>query len=77
MKINKKGETSRETESLLKAAKNNAIRTNNMETKIDNMPENSKCRLHGDRDETLIHKRNTKLRMACQEWWFTGNFARD
>ena len=45
----------RETESLLIAAQNNAIRTNHIKARIDKMQENSKCRLCFDRDETINH----------------------
>ena len=45
----------RETESLLIAAKNNAVRTNHIKARIDKMQQNSKCMLFGDRDETINH----------------------
>ena len=45
----------RATESLFKVAQNNAIRINPIKTKIDNMQKNSKCRLCGNRDETVNH----------------------
>ena len=45
----------RETESLLIAAQNNAIRTNHIKARIDKTQQNSKCRLCGDRDETINH----------------------
>ena len=38
----------RETKSLLRAAQNNAIRTNYVKTKIDEMQQNTKYRLCGD-----------------------------
>ena len=41
-----------EIESLLIAAENNAIRTNYNKVKIDNMQQNSECRLWGDKEET-------------------------
>ena len=44
-----------ETESLLIAARNNAIRINHIKTRIDKTQQNSKCRLFGDRDETINH----------------------
>ena len=44
----RKGNLKRETESLLIAAQDNAIR-------IDKTHQNSKCRLCGDRDETINH----------------------
>ena len=49
------GNLKRETESLLIAAQNNAIRTNHIKTRIDKMQQNSKCRLCGDRDEMIYH----------------------
>ncbi len=52
-KIKKKN--NRETESLLIAAQNNAIRTNRIKARIDKTQQNSKCRLCGDRDETINH----------------------
>ena len=43
----------RETESLLIAAQNNAIRTNNVKARIGKTKQNGKSRLRGDRDETI------------------------
>ena len=45
----------RETESLLIAAQNDAIRTNYVKLRIDQTQQNSRCRLFSDRDETLNH----------------------
>ena len=45
----------RETESLLMAARDSAIRTNHIKARIDKTQQNSKCRLCGDRDETINH----------------------
>ena len=50
-----KGNLKREIESLLIAAQNNAIRTNHIKTRIDKAHQNSKCRLCGDREETINH----------------------
>ena len=50
-----KGTLKRETESLLIVAQNNATRINYIKTKINNTQENSKCKLCGDRDETVYH----------------------
>ena len=47
----RKGNFKRETESLLIAAQNNAIRTNHIKVRIDKTQQNSKCTLCGDRDE--------------------------
>ena len=51
----RKGNFKRETESLLIAPQNNAIRTNQIKARIDKTQQNSKCRLRGDRDETINH----------------------
>ena len=45
----------RETESLLIAAQDNAIRTNHIKARINKTQQNRKCRLCGDRDETINH----------------------
>ena len=52
----RKGNHKRETESLLIAAQNKAIRSNYVKARIDKMQQNCKCRLCGDRDETIISK---------------------
>ena len=49
----RKGNLKRETESLRIAAQDNAIRTNHIESRIDKTQQNSKCRLCGDRDQTI------------------------
>ena len=36
-------------------AQNNAIGTNSIKAKIDKAQRNSKCRLYGDKDETINH----------------------
>ena len=51
----RKGNFKRETESLLMAAQNSAIRTNHIKARIDKTQQNSKYRLCGDRDETINH----------------------
>ena len=51
----RKGNLKRETESLLVAAQDNAIRTNHIKATIDKTQQNSKCRLCGDRDKTINH----------------------
>ena len=42
-------------ESLLIAAQDNAIRTNHIKARMDKTQQNSKCKLCGDRDETINH----------------------
>ena len=45
----------RETEYLLIAAQKNAVRINRIKARIYKTPQNNKCRLCDDRDETLNH----------------------
>ena len=45
----------RETESLLAAAQNNVIGTDQIKSRIDKTQQNSKCRLCGDRYEMINH----------------------
>ena len=51
----RKGNFKRETESLLIATQNNAIRTSHIKGRIIKTQQNSKCRLYSDRDETINH----------------------
>ena len=63
----RKGNFKRETVSLLIAAQNNAIRTNHIKARIDKTQQNSKCRLCGDRDETINHIRECS-KLAQKEY---------
>ena len=56
-----------ETESLLMAAQNSIIRTNHIKVRIDKMQQNSKCRLCGDRDETINHIISECSKLAQKE----------
>ena len=61
----------RETESLLTAAQNNAIRTNYIKARINKMQQNSKCRLCGDKDKTINHiisKSAQKVYKTRHDW---------
>ena len=51
----KHGELKKETEGLIIAAQDQSLRTNAIKCKIDNTSDNSKCRLCGDREETVDH----------------------
>ena len=51
----RKGNFKRETESLLMAVHNTAIRTNHIKARIDKTEQNSKCWLCCDKDETINH----------------------
>ena len=64
----RKGNLKRETESLLVAAQDNAIRTNHIKTRIDKTQQNSKCRLCGNRDETINHIISECNKLAQKEY---------
>ena len=51
----RKGNLKRETDSLLIAAQNNAIRTNHIKARIGKTQQNNKCRLCGNRGERINH----------------------
>ena len=52
---------------LLIAAQNNVIKTYHIKAKIDNTPQNNKCRLCGDRDETVNYL-NKCSKLAQKEY---------
>ena len=62
----RKGNLKRETESLLIAAQNNAIKTNHIKARIDKTKPNSKCRLCSDRDETINYIISEGNRLALK-----------
>ena len=64
----RKGNFKRETESLLRAAQSNTIRTNQIKARIDKTQQNSKCRLCGDRDETINHIISECSKLAQKEY---------
>ena len=64
----RKGNLKRETESLLIAAQDNAIRTNHIKARIDKTQQNSKCRLCGDSDETINHIISECSKLAQKEY---------
>ena len=64
----RKGNFKRETESLLIAAQNNAIKTNHIKGRIDKTQQNTKCRLCDDRDKTINHIRSKCRKLAQKEY---------
>ena len=64
----RKGNFKRETESLLTAAQNSAIRSNYIKARIDKTQQNSKCRLCSDRDETINHIVSECSKLAQKEY---------
>ena len=64
----RKGNCKRETESLLTAAQDNAVRTNHIKARIGKTQQNSKCRLCGDRDETINHIISECSKLAQREY---------
>ena len=63
-----KGNFKREIESLLMAAQNSTIRTNHTKARIDKTQQNSKCRLCGDRDETINHIISECSKLTLKEY---------
>ena len=61
----RKGNLKGETESLLRAAQDNAIRTNHIKARIDKTQQNSKCRLCGDRRNDQSH--NQRMQQISTE----------
>ena len=72
----RKGNFKRETESLLIAAQDNAVRT---KTRIHKTQQNSKCRLCGDRDVNAanLHRRSIRQDTTGTARWSTGKCARN
>ena len=64
----RKGNFKRETKSLLVAAQNNAVRTSHIKTRIYKTQQNSKCKLCGDRDETIYHIISECSKLAQKEY---------
>ena len=63
----RKGNFKKETESLQIAVQNNTIRTNHIKVRIDKTQENCKCRLCGERNETINHLINECSKLAQKE----------
>ena len=64
----RKGNLVRETESQLIASLNTAIRTNCIKARIDKTQQNGRCRLCGDRDETVNNIINECSKLAQKEY---------
>ena len=64
----RKGNLKRETNSLLIAAENNAIRTNHIKARIDKTRQNSKCSSCGDREETINHVISECRKLAQEKY---------
>ena len=64
----RKGNLKRESESPLIAAQNNTMRTNHIKARIDKAQQNSRCRLCGDRDETVNHIISECRKLAQKEY---------
>ena len=63
-----KGDLKRETDSLLKAAQNNAIRINHIKARINKTQQNSRCIICSDRDETINHITSECSKLAQKEY---------
>ena len=62
------GNLKRETESLIIAAEEQAIRTNLMKAKVDKTQTESKCRICGKVDESINHVINECSKLAQKEY---------
>ena len=71
----KTGNIKKENESLLMAAQNSAIRTNHIKARIDKTQQKSKCRLCGDRDETINHTISRCSKLAQKEYKSRHNWV--
>ena len=58
------GNLKKETESLLIAAQNNAIKTNYFKAKIDKTQQNSKFMWCGDKDKTINYKISERSKLV-------------
>ena len=71
----RKGNLKRETEYILIAAQNNAIRIDPIKARIDKTQQNNKCRLCGDRDETINHIISECSKLAQKEYKTRHNWV--
>ena len=62
------GNLKREPESLLIAVENNTIKTNHIKARIDKTQQNSRCRLGGDKDETINYIISECSKLAEKEY---------
>ena len=69
MDVSKKRENLKsETKFLLIAAQKNIIRTNGIKARINKMQQNSRCRLCGERDETINHIQSECSKLGQKEY---------
>ena len=71
----RKGNFMRETESLLIAAQNNDMRTNQIKARIDKTQQNSRCMLWGEREETINHILSECSKLAQKEYKTRHNWV--
>ena len=64
----RKGHLKRETESLLITTQNNSIITNHIKVRLDKTQQKSKCKLCGDREETINHIISECCKLAMKEY---------
>ena len=58
----------KEIDSLLITAENNSLRMNYIKAKINNMQQNSKCRLYGEKYKTINHIQSECSKLAQKEY---------
>ena len=64
----KKGKLKKETEGFLIAAQDQALRTNAIKANIDEITEDSKCRLCKEKDETIDHLISSCRKIAQRDY---------
>ena len=75
MDMLRKGNLKKETEFLLIAAQNNAVRTCYIKARIDKTQQNSRCWLCGDRDEIINHMISKCSQFAQKEYKTTHDWV--
>ena len=65
----------RETEFLLMAAQNSAIKTNHIKARIDKTQQNNRCRLCCERDETIKHIISVYSKLVQKEYKARHNWV--
>ena len=66
--LQRKGNPKRKTKYLQNVAQNSVIMSNNIKARIDKTQEKSRCRLCGDRDETINHIISKYSKLAQKEY---------
>ena len=72
MELVEKGTIKKETEGLLTAAQDQAIRTNSIKNRIDKEDVSPMCRICGEREETIGHVTAECKKLAQKEFHYSS-----